>query len=231
MDEAVALAPPPKRSRRGPDREVRRMRIFARLQEGWSYDEIGREEGVTGERIRQIVKQALAAREVDASRDHALLQIARLGPALRLAAAEVAKGEVAAIAPLLRVLERLDKYQGVGALNGGGEYDEGARERLLTKLNTMALRMQQERQRKAEGADAAGRMGAPEEEAAEQDEIEHEGEIADETSPGRFPADGSDAGADVRAANERQSWPGAESPWGLGGDGGLGPRPAGNADP
>jgi hypothetical protein len=140
------------------------MRIFARLQEGWSYDEIGREEGVSGERIRQIVKQSLEKREVDANRDHALLQIARLGPALRLAASEVAKGEVAAIAPLMRVLERLDKYQGAGASPAHSAYDENARERLLTKLNAMAERIRARRK----DSDAAGEPSEqPQDEGAE----------------------------------------------------------------
>jgi len=90
LPRAVSVsAKPPRHSRRGPEREVRRMRIFARLQEGWSYEEIGRQEGVTRERIRQIVKQALVKREVDATHDHALLQLARLAPALRLAAEAV----------------------------------------------------------------------------------------------------------------------------------------------
>jgi hypothetical protein len=133
------------------------MRIFARLQEGWSYDEIGREEGVTRERIRQIVKQALEKRQVDAGRDHAQLQIARLAPALRLAAEAVGEGEVSAIAPLLRVLERLDKYQGAGAAVGPSDYEQGGRERLLNKLNFMAERMLQEKEAKAQ---AAGRPPA-----------------------------------------------------------------------
>jgi hypothetical protein len=131
------------------------MRIFARLQEGWSYEEIGRQEGVTSERIRQIVKQALEKREVEAGRDHALLQLARLGPALRLAAEEVAKGEVSAIAPLLRVLERLDKYHGAGAATGGSAYDNGGRERLLDKLNAMAQRALANR----EAGAASGQVG------------------------------------------------------------------------
>ena len=147
------------------------MRIFARLQEGWSYEEIGREEGVTGERVRQIVKQALDKREVDANRDHALLQLARLGPALRLAAAEVAKGELAAIAPLLRVLERLDKYQGAGASPAYAAYEEGGRERLLAKLNAMAQRIR------------AHRSAAP----------------ADGSAQGGVAADGADAASEVRA--------------------------------
>ena len=39
---------------------LRRGRIFARLREGYAYDEIAREEQVTPERVRQIVREALA---------------------------------------------------------------------------------------------------------------------------------------------------------------------------
>jgi DNA-directed RNA polymerase sigma subunit (sigma70/sigma32) len=38
---------------------ARRKRIFARLREGASYEEIGGEEGVSRERIRQIVSEVL----------------------------------------------------------------------------------------------------------------------------------------------------------------------------
>jgi DNA-directed RNA polymerase sigma subunit (sigma70/sigma32) len=43
----------------------RRQRIFARLREGWAYDEIAREERVSAERIRQIVSEVLGKRVID----------------------------------------------------------------------------------------------------------------------------------------------------------------------
>ena len=114
-----------------------------RLREGRSYEEIAEAEGLSRERIRQIVVAALEQREVDAQREHAQLQMLRLAPALRLAAKGVAEGDRRAIAELVRVLDRLDKYQATG---GVPAYDEGARERLLTKLNTMAERMKRDRE-------------------------------------------------------------------------------------
>jgi DNA-directed RNA polymerase sigma subunit (sigma70/sigma32) len=51
----------------------RRRRIFARLREGWAYDEIAREERVSPERIRQIVSEVLAKRVIDRGADHAHL--------------------------------------------------------------------------------------------------------------------------------------------------------------
>lgn len=43
----------------------RRRRIFAGLREGFTYDEIAADEGVSSSRIRQIVSQELQQRAVD----------------------------------------------------------------------------------------------------------------------------------------------------------------------
>jgi hypothetical protein len=90
---------------------VRQQRIFARLREGWSHDEIAQAETLSRERVRQIVAAALDDREADSGLDHSRLQITRLEPALRLAAERVAAGELRAVDRLLKVLERLAKYE------------------------------------------------------------------------------------------------------------------------
>ena len=69
----------------GLGKAARRKRIFARLRNGWAYEEIAREEGITARRARQIVSEALKQREVEDDADHALLQLSRLEPALRAA--------------------------------------------------------------------------------------------------------------------------------------------------
>jgi hypothetical protein len=71
----------------------RRKRIFARLREGASYEEIAAEEGI-------------------------------------------ASGDVSAITPYLKVLDRLDRYQVVASANQA--YDDEARKKLLDKINRMA---------------------------------------------------------------------------------------------
>jgi hypothetical protein len=116
------------------------MRIFARLQEGWSYETIAQQENLSRERIRQIVSDTLAARAIEPRRDHTRLQIARLDPALRLAAGQVAAGDLRAVDRLLRVLDRLDKYQGVAAAMGDAPGDNRSYEELLAKLGRMAAR-------------------------------------------------------------------------------------------
>ena len=89
----------------------RRQRIFARLREGWAYDEIAREERVSAERIRQIVSEVLNKRVIDRGADHAHLQLERLMPALRVVGEAIGRGEFKAVAPLIKVIDRLDKHQ------------------------------------------------------------------------------------------------------------------------
>jgi Homeodomain-like domain len=93
----------------------RRQRIFARMQQGWSYEAIAEDEGVSRERIRQIVKEGLEGRDLEPDSDHLRLQLARLDPALRLAAEQVSAGNIKAIDKLIRVLAQIDKYQAQGA--------------------------------------------------------------------------------------------------------------------
>ncbi len=82
------------------------QRIFARMQEGESFREIAEAEAISRERLRQIVRAA-SARQEDQP-DHRKMQIARLMPALRLAAYDVENGDAKAIPSLLKLLDRLD---------------------------------------------------------------------------------------------------------------------------
>ena len=76
----------------------RRRRVFARLREGFTYDEIAAEQGVSSSRIRQIVSQMLQQRAVDSGAEHAKLQLDRLAPAIQLAAEGIAAGDISATA-------------------------------------------------------------------------------------------------------------------------------------
>src|ERR1700691_986723 len=115
---------------------ARRKRIFARLREGASYEEIGSEEGVSRERIRQIVAEVLQKRAVDSGAEHAKLQLDRLPPLMQLAAEAVAAGDIRAITPYLKVLDRLDRYQTVASANHA--YDDEARKKIMNKINRIA---------------------------------------------------------------------------------------------
>jgi predicted transcriptional regulator len=114
----------------------RRRRIFAQLREGFTYEEIANEEGVTVTRIRQIVAAELQQRAVDSGAEHAKLQLERLASVMQLAAEAIAAGDVSAITPYLKVLDRLDRYQTVASANQ--VYDDEARKKLLDKINRIA---------------------------------------------------------------------------------------------
>jgi hypothetical protein len=129
----------PKRPLNALARVIRRGRIFARLREGWAYDEIAVEEGLTAERVRQIVREALERRLLDEDTDHAKLQLSRLRPALKVATDAVAGGDVTAITPLLKVLDRFDRYQKTAKVNQ--VYDDSARKKLFEKLNRVAANL------------------------------------------------------------------------------------------
>ena len=114
----------------------RRKRIFARLRDGASYEEIAAEEGVGPERVRRIVSEVLQKRAVDSGADHAKLQLDRLAPLMQLAAEAVAAGDIRAITPYLKVLDRLHRYQSVAVAHQG--YDDEDRKKLMAKINRVA---------------------------------------------------------------------------------------------
>jgi uncharacterized protein YerC len=118
---------------------LRRKRIFTRLREGRTYEEIAVEEGVTSTRIRQIVSEELQKRSVDSGADHAKLQLDRLAPVMQLAADAVAAGDVTAIAPYLKVLDRLDRYQTIAGAHQ--VKDDESREKLMEKINRVAANL------------------------------------------------------------------------------------------
>jgi hypothetical protein len=158
METMSNAAPAPRRQPGG--RALRRRRILLRMREGWAYEEIARAEKVTVVRIRKIVAEMLKKREIDDPSDHARLQLARLESALQSAGEAVAAGDIKAIGPFLRVLDRVDHYRGVAAMRQfEGSYH---RERLLAKLNRMAEAIEEEKEEKAEAARrAAGLADEP----------------------------------------------------------------------
>jgi hypothetical protein len=117
-------------------RTARTKRIFARLREGWAYDEIADEEHLSAERIRQIVSHVLENRVLDSGDDLTHMQIERLRPALRIVGQAVAQGDLKAVGPLIKLVDRLDKHQRV--LAKPFAYTEDYRKKLLDKLNWMA---------------------------------------------------------------------------------------------
>ena len=183
MNENFGAAPAAGRRQGG--RALRRQRIFARLREGWAYPEIARAEKVSVERIRKIVAETLARRVIDDGSEHARVQLARLDSALQSAGEAVAAGDIKAIGPYLRVLDRVDHYRGAAAaaLYQGGYH----RQKLLDKLNRMAEALKEEKEEKVEKEEKeeAARLAAPgadgpagEDERASAEEAERASDVA-----------------------------------------------------
>ena len=99
-------------------RATRGKRILDRLREGWAYDEVAREEGLTERRVRQIVAEYLKDRDAVEGVTHAHMQIDRLGWAMRVAAEAMAEGDVRAIGPFIKAIDRLDRYQELARRTG-----------------------------------------------------------------------------------------------------------------
>ena len=133
MTAQQALVPVRRTARQ---REERRIRIMGMVRSGFSYEEIARDERLSRERIRQIVTQSLKTGDRADRVDQARVQMARLEPALQLAARGIDNGKLSAINPLLKVLDRLDKYGAVVDIVNK-DY-EGAHERLMTFVNKAA---------------------------------------------------------------------------------------------
>jgi hypothetical protein len=143
-------------------RAARTKRIFARMREGWAYDEIARDEGLSAERVRQIVAEVLGKRVIERGSDHAHLQLERLMPALRLAGEAIARGDIKAIAPLIKVIDRMDRHQ--ETVVAKHHYGLEERERLLGKLNRVTANVAEGTsapEAPAEGADETNSAKPP----------------------------------------------------------------------
>ena len=153
MTSSPAPALPARHRVTAAQRERRRIRIMGLIQSGVSYEAIGGLEQISAERVRQIVKKSLEGPGRATRPDLKLLQIARLEPALRLAAMGVINGNLRAISELLRVLKRLDEY---GAVVERNEIDWAeTHARLMKKMNSAFQRWDKEKAEKAAAAEAA----------------------------------------------------------------------------
>jgi hypothetical protein len=165
----------------------RRRRIFAQLREGFTYEEIAAEEGVSNARVRQIVSEELQKRVVDSGADHAKLQLDRLAPAVQLGAEAIAAGDISAINPYLKALDRLDRYQTVATANQA--YDDEARKKLMDKINRMAANFGVDEVMAAAAHAHLIKMGEiPPDEPGETDAIDDPASPAEEQQEGRSEA-------------------------------------------
>ncbi|MGD1035999.1 MAG: hypothetical protein ABR878_02160 [Roseiarcus sp.] len=114
---AAEPPPAPQQARRSAARRAtaeRKLRILERLTAGVSVGHIARVENVTIRRVRQIIAEMLAKREVDPPAGFVQLQIARLSDAMVVAHTRMMEGDLQAMDRLIKLTGELDRYHGFG---------------------------------------------------------------------------------------------------------------------
>ena len=109
--------PAPAPARRSAARRAtaeRKLRILERLTAGVSVGHIANAENITIRRVRQIIAEMLAKREVDPPAGFVQLQIGRLSDAMMVAHTRMMEGDLKAMDRLIRLVGELDRYHGFG---------------------------------------------------------------------------------------------------------------------
>ena len=136
----TSSAEPPRA--RAPSRASRGPRCLAAMIAGASVEDIATQEKLRPKRVEQILRDELRRRWVAPAEDYARLQIARLERLAAGLADSVEAGDLAAIDRWLKIIDRLDRYHGFSRVSRNNlGYDPSARERLMTKINTVAARL------------------------------------------------------------------------------------------
>ena len=120
-------------------RSARNARIVEQAREGVGYDEIAREEQLTVRSVQRIVARSFAGREAQEDALHTHLQIDRVCQALRVAGEALKRGEVRAVGPFLKAVEKLDGYHSLAQVLGAPSYnfpvsDERLREMAIDRF-------------------------------------------------------------------------------------------------
>ena len=123
-------------------RSARKKRILDRLREGFGYDEIAGQEKLTERRVRQIVAEALGGREALENAIHAHLQVERLGRAVRVAGEALSRGDIRAVAPFIKAVETLDRYQSLARETAPRRPRKTAGDALVMKMLVARIRAQ-----------------------------------------------------------------------------------------
>jgi len=106
--------PPRRRTRPRRATAERRLRILERLTAGASVAAVACAEGLTARRVRQIIAEALASRDVDPPAGFIPLQIGRLNDAMTVAHAKMMEGDLQALDRVVTIVGELDRYHGFG---------------------------------------------------------------------------------------------------------------------
>jgi hypothetical protein len=113
-------APHSKRADLRAGRKIRRKQqlalreaVFDMIASGYDYQVIAATLEISVATVRREFDRAIDERRLDAPERYARLQIARLNKALRVADGRLDKGDMKAVAPLLRIVAALDRYHGL----------------------------------------------------------------------------------------------------------------------
>ena len=117
-------SPPPAETRetvraRRLERQMRRTEwrqsCFELISAGHSYAEVAKLLMVSERTVRRDVARAIDERRLDAPERYVHLQVDRLTRALRTADGRVERGDMKAVAPLIKLIGALDRYHGLEA--------------------------------------------------------------------------------------------------------------------
>jgi hypothetical protein len=89
-----------------------RLRIQERLAMGLTVAHIARVEQLTVRRVRQIIAEMLASREIDPPAGFVQIQIARLSEAMIVARTMMMQGNLQAMDRFMKLTSELDRYHG-----------------------------------------------------------------------------------------------------------------------
>jgi hypothetical protein len=92
-----------------------RQVAFEAMANGFSIEEIADMRKVSPRTIRREVDRTLSERRLDAPERYIHFQVARLNKVVRVADAGLDRGELRAIAPMIKAVKALDRYHGLGA--------------------------------------------------------------------------------------------------------------------
>ncbi len=90
-----------------------REALFEALASGFTHQQIAEARGVSARTIRREIDRAVEEKRLDAPDRYVHLQVRRLTKALRAADARIDRGDMAAVAPFLKVVAALDRYHGL----------------------------------------------------------------------------------------------------------------------
>ncbi len=99
---------------RGQERARFSAEILDLVVSGYTYEAIAQELKLSVKTVRRATAKAIEKRRLDCGAHYVHLQVLRLTKAMRVVDLNLDKGDLKAVAPLLKVIAQLDKYHALG---------------------------------------------------------------------------------------------------------------------